>query len=143
VTSEFRYLLDTNVLSDLVRRPRGLVAQAIARVGESRVCTSVVVSAELRFGAAKISSRRLNEQVEAILSAVGILPLRPPVDAHYARIRAALERDGKPIGPNDLLIAAHALSESLTLVTANVAEFSRVEGLRVENWLDDEGTVYP
>lgn len=132
---EPRYLLDTNVLSDLVRRPRGLVAQAIARVGEARVCTSVVVSAELRFGAAKSQSRRLSEQVEAILSALDILPLQPPVDAHYARIRAALERDGKPIGPNDLLIAAHALSENLTLVTANVAEFSRVEGLRVENWL--------
>jgi len=136
VTARWRYLLDTNVLSDLVRRPRGIVAQAIARVGESQVCTSVVVSAELRFGAAKSASPRLIEQVEDVLCAMDILPLETPVDAIYAQLRHALEQVGTPIGPNDLFIAAHALCENLILVTANVREFSRIDGLRLENWLE-------
>lgn len=127
------------MLSDLVRHPRGIVAQAIARVGEPQVCTSVVASAELRFGAAKSGSLRLLKQVQAVLSAMEILPLEPPADAMYAELRHALERAGTPIGPNDLLIAAHALSEDHILVTANVLEFSRIEKLRVENWLDQEG----
>jgi tRNA(fMet)-specific endonuclease VapC len=130
-----RYLLDTHSLSDLVRHPRGVVAQAIARVGESQVCTSVIVSGELRFGAAKSTSPRLREQVEAVLSAIEILPLESPVDRFYAQLRLALENTGTPIGPNDLLIATHALSDDLILVTANVREFSRIEGLRVQNWL--------
>jgi tRNA(fMet)-specific endonuclease VapC len=129
-------LLDTNVLSDLVRQPRGIVAQAIAKVGESQVCTSVVASAELRFGAAKSGSPRLLSQVDMVLSALEILPLEPPVDTIYAKLRHALEKIGTPIGPNDLFIAAHAVSEDLTLVTANVREFCRIEGLRVENWLE-------
>jgi len=136
VTARWRYLLDTNVLSDLVRRPRGIVAQAIARVGESQVCTSVVVSAELRFGGAKSASPRLIEQVEDVLCAMDILPLEAPVDAIYAQLRHALEQVGTPIGPNDLFIAAHALCENLILVTANAREFSRIDGLRLENWLE-------
>ena len=74
MTTPLRYLLDTNILSDLVRHPRGIVAQVIARVGESQVCTSVVVSGELRFGAAKSTSPRLLKQVEDVLSAIEILP---------------------------------------------------------------------
>lgn len=139
MTSALRYLLDSNMLSDLVRHPRGIVAQAIARIGDSQVCTSIVVSAELRFGAAKSASPHLIKQVQAVLSAMEILPLEPPTDAIYAELRLALERAGTPIGPNDLLIAAHALCEDLTLVTANVREFSHIEKLRVENWLNIVG----
>jgi tRNA(fMet)-specific endonuclease VapC len=131
-----RYLLDTNILSDLVREPRGTAATQLARVGEQRVCTSIIVSAELRYGAAKAGSPRLTERVELILSALDILPLEPPADQHYAEIRHHLARQGQPIGPNDLLIAAQARSQNLTLVTANTAEFTRVPALRVENWLD-------
>ncbi len=129
------YLLDTNILSDLVRNPAGLIAQRIGSVGEETVCTSLVVTAELRFGALKKGSKRLSAQVDAVLSALDILPLEEPVDERYAGLRLALERAGTPIGGNDMLIAAHALALDLTLVTANEREFSRVPGLAVENWL--------
>ena len=130
-----RYLLDTNIVSDLVRNPQGAVARRIARVGESAVCTSIVVACEMRFGAAKKNSARLSQQLEAILDALKILPLEPGVDRHCGEIRAALERGGKPIGANDLLIAAHARAESLQLVTHNASEFRRVPKLKVVDWL--------
>lgn len=130
-----RYLLDTNILSDLVRHPQGKVAIAIRRAGERSVCTSIVAAAELRFGAAKSGSRRLARQVERILGEFEVLPLSEPVDRHYATVRLQLESRGHPIGPNDLLIAAHALAEDCTLVTANEREFGRVPSLKVENWL--------
>jgi len=130
-----RYLLDTNILSDLVRNPAGRIAQRIASVGEETVCTSLVVSAVIRFGAFKKGSKRLSSQLEAVLSALDILPLKEPIDERYARLRLALERAGTPIGGNEMLIAAHAMALGLTLVTANEREFSRVPGLAVENWL--------
>lgn len=133
-----RYLLDTNILSDLVRRPQGRAAGRLVRVGDENVCTSVVVAAELRFGALKARSARLKKQVEAVLAAIEVLALEPPVDEHYARIRARLEKRGEPIGPNDLLIAAQAVAAGCVLVSANRREFGRVPGLRIENWLDDE-----
>ncbi|MEN8107365.1 MAG: type II toxin-antitoxin system VapC family toxin [Pseudomonadota bacterium] len=132
-----RYLLDTNILSDLVRHPQGTVTTRIASAGEDTVCTSIVVAAELRFGAIKSGSRKLAKTVDLILSALEILPLETPADHHYGKVRHHLSRQGTPIGPNDLLIAAHALSADLTLVTANVREFSRVPGLKVENWLNN------
>jgi len=91
-----RYLLDTNILSDLVRHPQGVVAKKIAEVGEPAICTSIVVAAELRFGAERRQSRRLTTQVDAILSAVEILPLDAPADRAYARLRLALEQTGQP-----------------------------------------------
>ena len=130
------YLLDTNVLSDLVRYPQGMIANRIAREGESSVCTSIVVAGELRFGACKRDSDRLTAQVEAILSAIEILPLEEPADQHYGKIRALLESRGGMIGPNDMLIVAHALALDCTVVTANCREFSRVPGLKVDNWLE-------
>ena len=130
-----RYLLDTNILSNLVRHPAGVIAAKIAEVGESHVCTSVIVAAELRFGARKKSSKRLTTQVEAILSVLPVLDLKKPADKTYAEIRYRLESTGTPIGPNDLLIAAHALALDLTVVTGNETEFRRVKGLCVENWL--------
>lgn len=132
-----RYLLDTNVLSDLIRHPQGRAATRIAAVGEDTICTSIIVAAELRFGAAKSSSKKLADRVGLILSALEILPLQMPADHHYAVIRQYLTGLGTTIGPNDMLIAAHALSEDLTVVTANTGEFSRVPNLKVENWLED------
>jgi len=131
-----RYLLDTDILSDLIRHPQGPVAERIAAVGESAVCTSVIVAAELRFGAAKSGSQKLSERVDLVLSALEVLPLEPPVDRAYAKIRSHLARQGAPIGPNDLLVAAQALSLELVVVTANVGEFSRVPRLQVESWLE-------
>ena len=129
------YLLDTNILSDLVRRPQGAVADRIAQVGEDAVCTSIIVAAELRYGAAKRQSERLIRQLDLILSRLPILGLDAPMDEAYAAIRTHLERAGTPIGGNDLLIASQARSLGLTVVTANIGEFSRVPDLSVETWL--------
>jgi tRNA(fMet)-specific endonuclease VapC len=130
-----RYLLDTNVVSDLVRNPQGKVAQRIFKVGETRVCTSIIVAAELRYGAEKKQSARLSAQVEAVLSALEVLSFEKPVDAEYGRLRTRLEQAGEPIGANDLFIAAQAIALDCVLVTDNLKEFSRIKQLRVENWL--------
>lgn len=130
-----KYLLDTNVISELVKRPQGVVARKITEIGDDKVCTSIVVASEIRFGAEKRQSKRLTQQVEAILYALEVLPYQAPADAHYARLRASLEQAGTPIGSNDMLIAAHALALGLILVSANEREFSRVVDLKVENWI--------
>ena len=135
MTTPARYLLDTNILSDLIRSPQGRVAGRIAAVGEAAVFTSIVVASELRFGAAKRQSPALIARVDTILDAIEVLPLDAPADRHCAGLRAALESQGTPIGPNDLLIAAHTLSQAAVLVTANRSEFARVPGLIVEDWL--------
>lgn len=129
------YLLDTNIVSDLVRNPTGIIYRKIGEVGEAHICTSIVVVCELRFGAQKSGSARLIRQLERILDLMTVLPLEPPIDEHYAEIRAHLEGLGTPIEPNDLLIAAHALATSSSIVTANVREFDRVPNLPVTNWL--------
>ena len=129
------YLLDTNIVSDLVRNPQGRVVEHIRRVGESEVFTSIIVAAELRYGAVKKGSPRLTAQLETVLGALKVLPIEAPVDAAYGRIRASLERTGQPIGGNDLIIAAHASVLGYTVVTDNEREFSRVDNLEVENWL--------
>lgn len=134
-----RFLLDTNIVSDLVRRPQGAIAARIAAEGEACICTSIVVAAELRFGAAKSGSRRLRAQIDAVLAVMDVLPLAPPVDAHYADIRHKLERSGLPIGPNDMLIAAHARAKGCIMVTGNLREFRRVPRLKTVNWLIDQG----
>jgi len=130
-----RFLLDTNIVSDLVRHPQGKVFQHIRKVGEARVSTSIIVAAELRYGAAKKGSTRLSTQLEAVLSALDVLPFESPADVLYASLRAGLEAAGTPIGANDLLIAAHALALGCTIVTDNEKEFARVRGLARENWL--------
>jgi tRNA(fMet)-specific endonuclease VapC len=130
-----RYLLDTNIVSDLVRLPQGRVAERIRKVGEAQVCTSITVAAELRYRATKKGSPRLATQLEAVLGALDVLPFKSPADVAYARIRTRLERIGKPIGGNDLLIAAQAVALGHTMVTDNEAEFARIDGLRRENWL--------
>jgi tRNA(fMet)-specific endonuclease VapC len=129
------YLLDTNIVSHLIRQPQGVVAQRIADVGESNVLTSVVVACELRYGAAKRGSRRLTRQVEAVLGALTIRPLESDIDRTYASIRVALEKKGTPIGAHDMLIAAHARILGAVFVTDNLAEFKRVPALKVENWI--------
>ncbi len=132
----FRYLLDTNCLSDLIRNPDGRVTRRVAVVSEAAVCTSIVVACELRYGVAKKGSARLAARVEQLLTSLEVLPLDKDADRHYADIRAHLARTGQPIGPNDLFIAAHARALDLTLVTDNQQEFARVPRLSLENWLD-------
>jgi tRNA(fMet)-specific endonuclease VapC len=128
-------MLDTNIISDLIKNPQGRAAKRIAKLGEDNICTSVIVAAELRYGCAKSGSRRLLKAVEDLLGEIHVLPFDIPADAEYGDIRSKLEAAGKPIGSNDLLIAAHAQATGATVVTANTDEFKRILGLKVENWL--------
>lgn len=130
-----RYLLDTSIISNLVAEPSGPAARSIARIGAPQVCTSIIVAAELRYGAVKKGSARLTDRIEAVLAALDVLPFQSPADAVYGKLRSDLERRGQPIGANDLLIAAHALALDHTLVTDNAREFARIPDLAVENWV--------
>jgi tRNA(fMet)-specific endonuclease VapC len=130
-----RYLLDTNIVSELIRNPQGSVTERVREAGESQVATSIIVAAELRYGAAKKGSARLTAQIEAVLGALEVLPFEEPADRVYGVLRAGLEQKGQPIGGNDLLIAAQALSLGFTLVTANEREFAKIDDLPCENWL--------
>lgn len=127
-------LLDTNVLSDLIRRPDGPAARRLAEVGDADVMTSVIVAGELRYGVAKRGSPRLAERVEAVLAEIEVRDLDEATARAYGAIRATLEAAGAIIGQNDLWIAAQAQTLGAILVTDNVREFDRVEGLVIENW---------
>ena len=129
------YMLDTNIISDLIRNPQGKAAKRIAKVGENNICTSIIVAAELRYGCAKSGSKSLLKAIEDLLGEITVLPFEVPADSRYGAVRAELEAQGRPIGGNDLLIAGHALATGSTIVTANADEFRRIRGLRVENWL--------
>ena len=130
------WMLDTNIVSHAIRSSGGVVANRLLTVSAGECCLSIITVAELRFGAAKVKSDRLRRQIDGFIELAPAVPFEHPADAVYAEVRAGLEARGKPIGPHDLFIAAHALSLDLTLVTANAGEFSRVPGLRIENWLD-------
>lgn len=130
-----RYLLDTNILADLIKNPAGRVKERIAEVGDANVCTSIIVACELRFGARKKNAPLLTARIERLLQAIEVLPFDGDVDRAYAEVRAMLETAGRPSGANDLLIAAHAVNEDCILVTNNVSEFAQIAGLLVENWL--------
>ncbi len=127
-------MLDTNVCSYLLRAQPSL---AIARMGSmplDQLSVSALVAAELRFGAEKRQLPSLSASIERFLHDIAIRPWPITASTHYAHIRAALERAGRPIGGMDLLIAAHALAEDATLITNNVREFERVPNLRIEAW---------
>jgi tRNA(fMet)-specific endonuclease VapC len=133
-----QYLLDTNILSDVVRNPTGVVIKKMSRMSREErhtVCTSIVVAGELRFGGAKKGSAHLIRRIEEVLESVTVLPLEEDADRHYARLRLQLEKAGSPISGNDLLIAAHAVATSSILVTANTREFGRIPDLPIQNWL--------
>lgn len=129
-------MLDTNIVSNFIRYPNGPAAIRFRQNLHTHLCTSIVVQAELYFGAEKVKSGKLRERIDAAVALIDVLPLGEPFAEHYAQLRADLERRGTPIGSNDLFIAAHARSLGATLVTDNIREFSRVPNLRVENWLD-------
>lgn len=130
-----RYLLDTNVLSDVIRNPQGTAALQVADVGDLAICTSVVVAAELWYGAMKRNSDRLTTRLDAVLGTIDILAIESPVERVYGELRSRLERAGCQIGGNDLLIAAQTISLGFTLVTDNERDFSRIAELRCANWL--------
>ena len=135
--------LDTNIISHFMRDATGLAAMRVMTAQDTgrKVMTSIVVQCELEFGLSKRPSRRLELAYAEVMQRIDVLPLDTTVVAHYAAIRNALERQGTPIGPNDTLIAAHALSIGAVLVTDNDDEFRRVPGLQVENWLRNATAV--
>lgn len=131
-----RYMLDTNTCIYAVSGRHPAVARRLDRLAPGAAIISVIVHGELMFGAAKSSRPQdARARLEALYEVADVADL--PVDAgdHYGTIRADLERAGRPIGNNDLWIAAHARAGALTLVTNNEREFKRVKGLRTENWL--------
>ncbi len=134
--AKLAWMLDTNIVSALIKNPAGPVYDHLAVVVPESVCISIVVACELRFGALKRGSVSLQHRVDELLSNLTVLALDGDVDRHYADIRLLLEKAGTPIGSHDLFIAAHARSAGLTLVTHNLREFKRVPGLAVESWLD-------
>jgi tRNA(fMet)-specific endonuclease VapC len=132
----YRTMLDTNIVSDLIRNPHGRAAGRLGQHGEDGICVSIITAAELRYGAAKRRWVRMLNVVNAVLSTIDVLAFDVPADTEYGRIRAELEASGQPIDPTDLFIAAHASSIGVTLVTHNVGKFGRVRGLKVEDWLE-------
>ena len=133
--TEFRYMLDTNILSNIIRFPEGHAVRKLIETGVNDVCVSAIVASEFRFGAAKRGSPRLTRLVEELLQRLPVVPYAAAASTAYAQIRRDLALAGTPIGPVDTFIAAHAMAEDVTLVTDNIREFARVPGLRVENWL--------
>ena len=130
-----RYLLDSNIISDLLRHPRGPAAARIDKLDDQDILTSIIVAAELKYGAAKKGSARLTTEIGALLARMEVAAFEAPADRIYGDLRAGLQRSGRLIGANDLFIAAHALALDCVLVTDNTKEFSRVPDLKSENWL--------
>lgn len=129
-----RYMLDTNIVSAIVRDPRGRVLDRLVEVGEENAFISIITHGEIWYGVKKNGSEELSRKVSAVTRRFYVAPLQLPTDQRYAEVRLAL-RQGQNIGPNDLWIAAHALALDAVLVTNNENEFSRVPGLQIENWL--------
>lgn len=130
-----RYLLDTNIIIYTIKRRPPLVAARFAERQAGELCLSSISLSELLFGAAKSQQpTKALEAISAIGEALEIAPFDEAAAHAYGPLRAELERQGRPIGALDTLIAAHALALDATLVTHNVSEFSRVPGLRVEDW---------
>ncbi len=130
-----KYLLDSNVCIDYVTGRHPPVVERLQALEPADVCLSSIVVAELRFGADKSEHPRRNHRIlDTLTDEIPCRGFEVSAAAAYGKLRVALERAGRPIGPNDMLIAAHALSLGLVLVTDNVKEFKRVRGLKVENW---------
>ncbi|MET3614602.1 tRNA(fMet)-specific endonuclease VapC [Rhizobium aquaticum] len=127
-------MLDTNIVSAIVRDPRGKVFERLLEVGEENAFISIITHGEIWYGVKKNGSEELAQKVSAVTRRLYVAPLQLPTDQRYAEIRLAL-RQGKNIGPNDLWIAAHAVALDAVLATNNEHEFSRVPGLKVDNWM--------
>jgi tRNA(fMet)-specific endonuclease VapC len=130
-----RYMLDTNIVSFAMRsRPPAVLAR-LRSVQPNQTCISAITLAELRFGAARsASSTRYDLLIDTFLTRVAVEPFDDEASRVYGQVRASLESCGRRIGDLDMLIAAHALTRGCVLVTNNLAEFNRVEGLALEDW---------
>jgi tRNA(fMet)-specific endonuclease VapC len=131
-----KYMLDTNICIYLIKKKPHSVIEKLRQTDASDVCLSVITLSELECGVEKSKHRDQNRLALAEFSAsLEIVPFKPSATVTYGEIRSDLEKKGRPIGPLDMLIAAHAQSLDLTLVTNNEKEFKRVPKLRVENWV--------
>ena len=132
-----RFMLDTNTCVDLIRRRNDRVLRRMQRFRPDDLCVSSVTLSELEYGAAKSANPQRNRLALAeFMTPLSVLPYDDAAAPVYGRVRAELERAGTPIGPLDTMIAAHALSLDLILVTDNEREFRRVAGLKVQNWAE-------
>lgn len=133
------YLLDTNIVSYLLRDAFPALGQRFLSSSPNSLSISVISVGELRYGLSRLQAskraKELTARFNVLIASFSVLALPASAGAHYGAVRAQLEAAGKPIGNNDLWIAAHALAQNLTVVTNNTSEFSRVPGLKVENWL--------
>ena len=126
-------MLDTDISSYIIKKRPVSLLERFEKHAE-RLCVSVITAAELQFGAAKAGRPSLSSLVQEFLERLAVLDWTQDVVTHYAKIRSFLEKNGKPIGNMNLLIASHAVSEGYTVVTNNVKHFSQVPGLKVEVW---------
>jgi len=127
------FMLDTDTVS-FALRVHGTVAAEIAKHKPSELCVSAITLAELRFGADKRRSRKIHTAIDKFLSGMQVAPFDEVAAARFGEVGAALAGGGVPIGQMDTLIASHALAVGAVLVTNNEKHFSKVHGLRVENW---------
>ena len=128
-----RYMLDTNMVSHLIRE-HPVVVRRIVSVPITSLCISAITEGELLFGLAKrLDAKRLHLAVREFLRRVDVLPWDSAIAEHYGTVRADMERQGKILGPLDLLIAAHALGAGAVLVT-NDRAFAQSSDLQVEDW---------
>ena len=128
------FMLNTDSVS-FALRGQGRVASQILERRPSEICISALTLAELRYGAARRNSKRLHALIDAFMSNISVMPFDETCAAHFGVVASGLAQRGSPIGEFDALIAAHALALELTLVTNNVKHFTRVAGLRVDNWM--------
>ena len=130
-----RYLLDTNILSELLRHPTGRIRRKLDSAPEGSIYTSMLVACEMLFGAKRAGRATLQTDVKRVLASLPVSDVPATAATHYANVAVSLERAGLGIGIFDTMIAAHALADGATVVTANEKHFRRVEGLAVENWM--------
>ena len=130
-----RYLLDTNIISEALKKPNGKIARKFSRLKAGSFGLSTIVSCEILYRLEKHPSDKIANKIRRGLQTIPVLDIPAAAAKTYGTIRANLERRGLTIGANDMLIAAHAIHANLTLVSDNVKEFDRVPGLKVENWL--------
>jgi len=130
-----RYMLDTNICIYIIKKKPEKIFDRFRKLEAGDVCISTITLAELEYGVEKSQYPERNRiALAGFVSPIEILPFTDNAASVYGRIRAELEKQGKVIGAYDLMIGAHALSETLTLVTNNIREFERISGLTLENW---------
>ena len=131
-----RYMLDTNICSYILKNHPAAVKSKFDEAGAGNICISAIVLAELYYGAARHPKGVvIRREIDNFVSRLVVLPWDEIAADHYGTIRASLEKAGTPVGAMDMLIAAHARSCGATLVTNNLREFGRINGLTSENWV--------